>query len=210
MLQKMQMYFQMLWFTLLGCHETSRQIFKELKVTHLIWHLIHLVSLSLMNCFPIYEVCISCSPSKSPKKYGPPPFPITHPTFLSVLHVNLICNVDWSHHRIVHMNDIETTKCHFHSLLLNFTVDFLLHGIPLGIFSHSWNKFALYFFNKYYMQAHIYMLHHPSSPKRLSILSLRPVVLALYFLLNSFLQNTSSMCPSHTMQQLLFCIFRFE
>ena len=42
------------------------------------------------------------------------------------------------------MNDIETMKCHFHILLLYFTVYFILDGSPLEIFRHSWNNFHWY------------------------------------------------------------------
>ena len=59
---------------------------------HLIWHPIHLVSLSLMNCFPIYEVCICRISSNSPNKYVPPPLPITYLTIWYILHAQLICN----------------------------------------------------------------------------------------------------------------------
>ena len=49
----------------------------------------------------------------------------------------LLCNTNGSHPKIVHMNDIDTIKFHVHSLLLNFTVDFIIDGITLGIISHS-------------------------------------------------------------------------
>ena len=130
----------LLRFPLLDCHEMSRQRFEELKVTHLIWHPIHLVSLSSTTPPPIYEVCIFHSSSKYPNKYRPPPLPITNPIIWSILHANLIFTIDWSHTKMLHMNDIETIKFHVHSLLLNFTADCLLDGIPPDILIHSWNN----------------------------------------------------------------------
>ena len=57
----------------------------------------------------------------------------------SILHVNLIWSIDWYHHKILLMNVIETIKYHVHSLLINFTVEFLLGVGPLYIVRHSWN-----------------------------------------------------------------------
>ena len=63
---------------------------------------------------------------------------------------------------------------------------------------------------KDYTQAHLDMFCHSSSLPLLLLLTLRPIFLALYFLLNNFLRNTSSMCPIHTMQQFIFCICNLE
>ena len=109
-------------------------------MTHLIWHLIHLVSLILTNYFPIYEVCIFPSSSNSPNKYVPPPLPIKHPMIWSIFHAKLIWNINWYHPKTVHMNDNEKMRFHVHSLLLNFTVYFLLDRIPLFIVSYSLNN----------------------------------------------------------------------
>ena len=109
-------------------------------MTHLIWHPIHLFSLSSTNCFPIYELFICRIYSKSSKKYVPSPLHITHPMIWYILHVKLICNIDWSHPKILHINEIETMKCHVHSILLNCTVDFFIDGIPHDIASHSWKN----------------------------------------------------------------------
>ena len=109
-------------------------------MTHIIWHPIHIASLSSTNGFTMYEVCSFCRYYKSPKKYVPPPLTITHPMIWSIFYVNFICNIDWSHPKILHMNDIEKIKCHIHSLLLYFTLYFLLGGIPLDIVIHSLNN----------------------------------------------------------------------
>ena len=150
--------FQLLKFPLLEFHEMSRQIFEELKVTHLIWHPIHIVFLRSTNCFPIYNLCIFRSSSKSPKKYGPPPLTITHPIIWSILHANLIYKIDWSHPKIVHMNDIETMKYHVHILLLNFTVDFLPGGGPFDILSHRWNNVHSIFLSILYTSIYVHVV----------------------------------------------------
>ena len=194
---------QLLRFPLLEFHETSRQRFKELKVTHLMWHPIHLVSLSLINYFPIYEVCICCRSSNTLNKYVPPTLPITHPLIWYIFHEKLICNIDWSHPKILHMNDIETMKFHVHSLLLNFTVDFILNGSPIDFLSHSWdNVRCICVTNTIFKHIRTYCvtLHncHFYFYSHFVLFSL-----ALHFLLKNLLCHTFSMCPRHTTQQFL-------
>ena len=199
--------YQLLKFTLLKCHEMSRQRFKELEVTCLIWNPIHLASLSSTNCFPIYEVFICRSSSKSSNKSRPPTLPITNPMIWYILHAKLICNIDWSHPKIIHMNDIETMKCHVHSLLLNFTVYFILDWIPINSVRQSWNNVHWICAIKTTLKCictccvtlhnrHFYLSSH-------FVL----FFLALNFLMNNFLWHTSSMCPSHTIHQFLFQIW---
>ena len=175
-------------------------------MTRLIWHPINIVSLSSTIFFPIYEVFFCCISSKSTKKYGPPPLPITHPIICSIFHVKLVYNIDWSHPKILHMNDIETMKFHVHSLLLNFTVDFILNGSPIDFLSHSWdNVRCICVTNTIFKHIRTYCvtLHncHFYFYSHFVLFSL-----ALHFLLNNFLRNTSSMCTSHTTQQFLFYI----
>ena len=131
---------QLLRLSLLECHEMSRNIFKELKVTHLIWHPTDIIFPISTNLPPIYELWICCSSSKSPKKYGTTTLPITNPIIWYILHAKLICNIDWSHTKIVHTNDFEMTKFHIHNILINLTIDFLLDGSPLEIVIQSWNN----------------------------------------------------------------------
>ena len=68
------------------------------------------------------------------------PLPIKHPMIWSILHAKLIYNINWSHTKILHMNDIDRMKCHVYSILFNLTVDFIFDGSALEMFSHSWNN----------------------------------------------------------------------
>ena len=42
----------------------------------------------------------------SPKKYVTPSLSIIYPMIWYILHAKVICNIDWSHSKIVHINDI--------------------------------------------------------------------------------------------------------
>ena len=196
-----------MWQNMTTHQEINRQRFDKLKVTHLILHRIHLVYLRLTIFFSIYEGCICHSSSKSPKKYIPPPLPMTYPMIWYILHEKWIFNIDWSHPKIVHMNDIETMKYHVHSILLNFTVYHFLDGVLLDIFSHSLNNSHWIFVIKTTCN-HIWICCITLNHSQLYFFSRFNVLfLALHSLLNNFLRYTLSMCPRHTMQQLFFCIF---
>ena len=139
-LRQSHIIYQLFPLPLLGFNDISRQSFEELKVNHIIWNPIHLISIGSINCFPVNETCNCRNSSKSTNKNGPPSPPITHPKIWSIYHAKLICNIEQSHTKIVHMNDIETMKFHVHNLLISFTIEFILGGSPLDIYRHRWNN----------------------------------------------------------------------